>query len=182
MKLTNSIRDAFVRAAMDDVPTVDYEEAIRKAVADAALRALPPSVRKVYDDEATRPYLERTHLHFGDVSISVIGRDGRWREPDTQLPKLAAKDVSAIEALTQKKATQEATRKELQSKLRGAAYAVSTRKALVELLPEFEKYLPADEAAANRTLPVVANIVADFTKAGWPKDKKAPVAKAKARA
>ena len=41
------------------------------------------------------------------------------------------------------------------------------------MLPEFEKYLPADEQKALRSVPVVANLVADFTKAGWPKDKAA---------
>jgi hypothetical protein len=47
---------------------------------------------------------------------------------------------------------------------------VSTRKALVDLLPEFEKYLPADEAKAIASLPAVANVLSDFVKAGWPKN------------
>jgi hypothetical protein len=38
-------------------------------------------------------------------------------------------------------------------------------------LPEFEKYLPEDEAQAVRALPVVTNVVADFVKAGWPTKK-----------
>ena len=59
---------------------------------------------------------------------------------------------------------------ELETKLMAAANSCTTRKALVELLPEFEKYLPADQAAACKTLPAVANIMADFVKAGWPKD------------
>ena len=60
----------------------------------------------------------------------------------------------------------------LREKLHGCAYAVTTRKALVDLLPEFEKYLPADDASVCRTLPVVQNVVSDFVKAGWPKDGK----------
>jgi hypothetical protein len=181
MKLTNSIRSAFVRAAMDDVPQIDYDETIRKAVTEAALRALPPAVRKVYDDEKLRPYLECTFIRCGDVSVSVVGRDSRWKEPESQLPKLSKQDQTALDKLAAQQKEQEATREALQKKLTAAAYAVSTRKGLVELLPEFEKYLPADEAAANRSLPVVANIVADFTKAGWPKGKK-PAAKSKATA
>ena len=51
------------------------------------------------------------------------------------------------------------------------ALGASTRKGLADALPEFEKYLPADEPAAVRSLPVVANVVADFVKAGWPKGK-----------
>ena len=68
---------------------------------------------------------------------------------------------------------QEGIRASLKSQLKSAAHSVTTRKALAALLPEFEKYLPADEAAACKTLPVVQNIVADFAKAGWPKGKKA---------
>jgi hypothetical protein len=56
----------------------------------------------------------------------------------------------------------------LRSKLKGAAYACTTTKQLRELLPEFDKYLPEEVAASARSLPVVANIVAEFTKAGWP--------------
>ena len=52
-----------------------------------------------------------------------------------------------------------------------AAMSCTTRKALANLLPEFEQYLPEDTPAAIRSLPAIANIVADFSKAGWPKDK-----------
>jgi len=50
-------------------------------------------------------------------------------------------------------------------------YACTTTKQLRELLPEFDRYLPAEEEKTLRTLPVVQNIVADFVKAGWPAKK-----------
>lgn len=172
MKLTNTIRDAFVRAAMQDVPEVDYSEDIRKLATQAALRALPPAARKLYEDEKTRQLLQTRFLRYGSVSVSVPGRDPKWNEEGQGLPVLSAADDAALEALAKKQQEQESTREALSKKLRSAAYAVSTRKALADMLPEFEKYLPADDVAANRSLPVVANIVADFTKAGWPKGKK----------
>jgi hypothetical protein len=52
------------------------------------------------------------------------------------------------------------------------AEGASTRKALVAALPEFEKYLPAEVEAPVRSLPAIANVVAEFTKAGWPKGEK----------
>jgi hypothetical protein len=170
MKLTNAIRDAFVRAAMDDVPQVDYTEAIRKIGTDAVLEALPPSVRKVWDDAKTRPYLVSHTRWMGGVGVHVPSLGGRWNEEE--LPAVSSKATKAIADLETKKNAQEETRKGLQQKLRGAAYSCSTRKGLADLLPEFAKYLPADDAAAIRTLPVIANIVSDFTKAGWPKGKK----------
>lgn len=74
-----------------------------------------------------------------------------------------------LEALAGQLHRQQQTRSALKDRLRSVAYACSTRKALLAALPEFEKYLPEDEPAALRTLPVVANVVADFVKAGWPK-------------
>ena len=44
-----------------------------------------------------------------------------------------------------------------------------TRAALAAALPEFEKYLPADEPKALRSLPSMANVASEFVKAGWPK-------------
>lgn len=42
-------------------------------------------------------------------------------------------------------------------------------KALRAAMPEFAKYLPEADKAPDRSLPVVANVVSEFTKAGWPK-------------
>ena len=77
-----------------------------------------------------------------------------------------------VDALKAEMDASNKARKALAEKLRAVAYSVTTRKALAAALPEFEKYLPPDDAAAIRTLPVVANVVADFVKAGWPKGKK----------
>lgn len=183
MKLTNAIREAFVRSAMNDVPEVDYSELIRSAVVAAYIKALPPAVRKVHDDEKLRQYLNVRFVTFGGVSVQVwcyqtprYARD----EPDSvDIPVLSAADRKALDALVSKKLAQDATREALEKKLSTAAYAVNTRKALADMLPEFARYLPHDMGAADRSLPVVANIVAEFTKAGWPKVKK-PATAAKA--
>lgn len=61
------------------------------------------------------------------------------------------------------------SRNDLRLKLEGCAAACTTLKLLKDMLPEFVKYMPADEPAACKTLPVVQNVVSDFVKAGWPK-------------
>lgn len=43
MKLTNTIRDAFVRSVMKDVPTVDYKEQAREIMVADALTSDPTS-------------------------------------------------------------------------------------------------------------------------------------------
>jgi hypothetical protein len=162
MKLTNTIRYAFIRAAMNDVPSVDYAEQIRAiALADIADQ-LPKKVRAVWDDTSLRHWVKTDWRNYGGVSMSVPCGD-------LEKPLLRVEAGLKINALKKAADTQHNQRQELERKLKGCAYSVTTRKALVALLPEFEKYLPADEPAALRTLPVVANVVADFVKAGWPK-------------
>lgn len=76
---------------------------------------------------------------------------------------------AVVEELEKQNDEQHDSRNNLETKLQAVAESCTTRKALLNALPEFEKYLPADDAAACRSLPVVANVVSDFMKAGWPK-------------
>lgn len=167
MKLTNSIRDSYVRAVMNDVPQIDNSEKMRKIVLADAVAQLPPKVRALWNDEATRSY----------VNIDWYG--GRYSGTSVEVPASSAtsfaltdKAAAAVAELTAAAKNQDNTRAALAQKIKAAAYSVHTREALVKLLPEFEKYLPIDETAALCTLPAVANVMADFVKAGWPKDAK----------
>lgn len=165
MRLTNYIRDAFVRAAMHDVPKeVDHSEEIRKLVLDDFVSKLQPKVRAVWDDKTICDWLKTDHNSYGNVSVTYPSREqSGWG----QKPKLTDSVQKKVDALALKKTENEKIRDELERKLKGVAYSVSTRKQLADALPEFEKYLPEDEAKAIRTLPVVTNVVAEFVKAGW---------------
>lgn len=162
MKLTNTLRDAFVRQAMDDVPSIDYSEQIRGEAMKLAVAALPPKVRAIWNDKDLRGYILTQWGSVADVSVTVpaLRRD----DVNKLFPGLAA-----IAALGK---SQRLSREELRRKLRSVADSVTTSKALAELLPEFAKYLPDSKAAANRSVPVIANVVTDFVAAGWPKGKK----------
>lgn len=159
MKLTNSMRDAFVRSAMDDVPSIDYAEKIRSEAQKLAVAGLPPKVRAIYADAALRPYVGTYWRNVANVHMNLPGKDRE--EADTFAEKLKHLKAASEE--------QSASHTSLRAKLKAVAYGVTTRKALAESLPEFVKYLPADEQAALRTVPVLANVVTDFVKAGWPK-------------
>lgn len=170
MRLTNTIRDAFVRAAMSDVPQVDYEEQAQKIGKAAISASLPASVQKLIKDPIASEYLNREYItmprYFSNFYFYTQRNDhavlqNKHPEAWAQITELHAKNDQ-----------QSKERRELESKLRAVANSVTTRKALVAALPEFEKYLPDDEEKAIRTLPVVTNVVADFAKAGWPKDQK----------
>lgn len=164
MKLTNTIRDAFIRAVLQDVPAEDYTEQARALITADAVAALPPKVRALWNDKALRDYVATSYRHqHRTFSAMVPGRS------DT---KLSAETLVKLDELSSEFAEQKKRISNLRSQLHGVAYSVSTRKALADALPEFAKYLPADERAANRSLPVIANVVASFVAAGWPKGAK----------
>lgn len=164
MKLNKTQKLAFVRAAMQDVPSVDYLEQARsrlvKLVADARKDA---GLEKVGDDRLRAE------------SVCMRKKAGEYVGAACYAHGLTSKEVSAIErdekarGLVEKHQEQSAQRKELETKLAAAIAGCSTRKRAVEVLPEFEKYLPAEDAPIDRSVPAIANVVAEFSKAGWPK-------------
>ena len=169
MRLTNTIREAFVRAAMNDVPETDYEEAAQKVAKEALFASLPMAVKKMTRDSTQSQYLNREYI---TMPTRFSNFHYFCQQHGNSIIRESMPDVWAkILELHAKHEQQIKDRRELQTKLSAVANSVTTRKALVAALPEFEKYLPADEEKAIRTLPVVANVVADFTKAGWPKQK-----------
>ncbi len=172
MKLTKYMREAFVNAAMNDVPTVDYEAQLKTEVLRASVDALPSNVRSVWKDESTRQYITTIYRYYAGQSIRVPGIEAnRWSNAPA-LPALLATDrllIDNLEAQCKAQAEQLTT---LRTKLKNVADSSSTRKQLAEAMPEFEKYLPADTPAACKTLPAIANVMTDFVKAGWPKGKK----------
>lgn len=161
MRLTTSMRDAFVRAALDDVPEVDYNEQAAQLVRKIDIERLPPDVRKLAKNPALASFLAHSYRTVAGFHIMVHDADVVNNLPDDILARLTQMKAAS--------SAQSETRRDLRTKLKGAAYSVGTRKALAELLPEFEKYLPTDPQQASRTVPALANIVADFTQAGWPK-------------
>lgn len=159
MKLTNYMRDAFIRAAMDDVPNIDHGEAIRDAGIKFAVAKLPPKVRALWNDKELRGYIK--------TDSAFVGQYTTVHYPGTS--DIEQQVIDACEPMVAAAKAQRETRDALQARLRSVAYACTTRKALLDALPEFEKYLPQDDAAVNRSMPVVSGVVTEFVKAGWPK-------------
>jgi hypothetical protein len=159
MRLTKLIRQSFVRAAMNDVPSIDYDEQCRKLLVDCVVSQMPPEMLKAYQKY---PSMFATHGEY-------FHRVGYVYFPCSSAIKPKPETMKAVTALMDKASEQGQKKRELQQKLEAAAESVTTRKALAALLPEFEKYLPAEAEGANRQVPAIANLVADFTKAGWPK-------------
>lgn len=165
MKLTNLMRDAFVRSVMNDVPQVDYQsqaQKIAQAYCDEAFAKTFPGIdKRVVEDEG---WVERAYLRMpGSLSnFYSVAPAHNFLERDKEI-------WAQLDVISTKLRQQQEARNNLEGRLIGIARSATTRKRLAEMLPEFEKYLPADEPAACKTLPALANVVSDFVKAGWPK-------------
>lgn len=168
MKLTNSIREAFINSAINDVPQVDYDEQANK-LGMAAIRAKFAQAFPGADYDKA--------CEAGWLNEQGIGTPGSLRNiyahaPDYGFLRDECPEVyKELEKIAELNRRQTTRTQELRQKLHCVAYAVTTRKALAAALPEFEKYLPADLEKAAQNLPVVQNVVSDFIKAGWPKNK-----------
>lgn len=165
MKLTHTIRKAFVDSVMNDTPYIDYNAQIRDALMAAAVRALPSTVRTVWEDSSTRSYIET--LHDYAYGVSILAPTLQYSGVKELLTEDERRHLRELELLGDE---QTKTRDDLHAQLTAVANSVTTRKALAEALPEFAKYLPAEDG--KNAYPVaVANVVTAFMKAGWPKGK-----------
>lgn len=165
LRLNELMRNAFVRAVMDDVPQIDYEAQAESLVQAEAVSKMPEKVRQVYDDPALRRFL------FTSCFCTPPGLDNVYVYGES-LEELSEGSVKVLKTIAEKARAQTAERKVLLDKIRKVSRAYGTREALVKAMPEFEKYLPVNPETPSRLLPVVQNVVSDFVKAGWPKDRK----------
>ncbi len=172
MKLTNYIRDAYINQAMNDVPTVDYEEQYRALVTKFAVESLPKEVRDIWDNPKLQAFVNTSYWHRGVITVYIPC------DKNSGVFTPTPKQQEELNAIAIARKSQNEMRAALREKLRGAAYACTTCKALAELLPEFVDYLPGEFEVTSRRVPVIANLMNDMVKAGWPKDKKVATATA----
>ena len=164
MKLTKSDREAFVKACLDDVPSVDYHEVARtKAMAWAKAR-MPDCVAKAYELDTN--WINTTWVFMPGSLCSVY-----LPVPEnTSISDLDPDFWKELEELDVKNREQSEIRQKLREELTGAIAQCSTLKQAQERLPEFVKYLPADRSGERMVNLPVANLISHLTAAGWPKD------------
>lgn len=170
MRLTNYMRQAFVRSVMNDVPEIDYQEQMIKVVKKHHL-AILKNLKIPTDTDINR--FNQAYTYMCGVSVAC--------------PGLLTEEINVIQNLPECLKFEEVydaqriKRQELRRNITGAIGACNTRKQAVEAFPELEKYLPQDEAVVLRSLPVITNVFVDLVKAGWPKDQKRSNKLAKAK-
>lgn len=164
MRLNQSHKQMVISAIMEDVPKVDYSRKFRELVNGYWNAYALPAVKAMVEREQTDQLNRQFWPAIGLDSVCTFGK--------VELPAVAqAAYKSSVAALTEKKAEQDKSRRELKAKISATVNSCSTLKQLKERLPEFEKYFPKDQPAPTPNLPV-ANLIADLQAAGWPKDQK----------
>lgn len=189
MRLTKAQKEAFVRGVMQDVPRVDNEDQIRKLLCDEVRKSALPEINHLAES-----YENLFQTGFAEVAVSPRrkGEFSTYRQTQhlqVQLPPhqelwrnwytmsaLAEEGIISqalkeqLEVLYTEHQLNKEVRESLEVKLINSIANCTTDKQLKELYPEFAKYVPGEEPKTGN-LPALANIVTDFVKAGWPKDK-----------
>lgn len=166
MKLTVNDKAAFVRAVLADLPQVDYKEQAVKCITAAAIARFPEDLQAVAAKYPNAIRLTKLYLNPPLYEVAVPTMGGNFAP-------IAANDTATrnkIAELTAASKAQEAVRDALELSLKGVIAACTTLKQAQERLSEFAKYLPAERAPKPLGGLPVANIIADLTAAGWPKD------------
>ena len=161
MKLSQTLKKAFVASVMQDVPKVDYFEQAQKCARKHFERLMPQEILQV---------IQKYPDWFGNSSFYTPGHLPMFytKSPECNI-NLLRNDEQATEELLQISDAyiqQEKARDALKAKLHGVVHGCNTLKQLKEALPEFEKYMPEENEPASKNLPALANIVADFKAAG----------------
>lgn len=169
MKLNQHHKETFVRAVCNALPEVDYMAMANEAALKIAVKNLPKSVRDIYDNVKTRPYVGLCRIYFRadgfsyDRAISIpIGMgEGSIYNVDNH-PEYAEVFDLMHQEINQRKVI-----KDCREKLKGVVMGCSTLKQLKDALPEFEAYMPV-QRTTTPNLPAVSNVIAEFVGAGFP--------------
>ena len=151
MKLTNYMRDAFIRSVMQDVPHPDYGK-MHDEAQEAVVKAMNPKVRAVYKDDPKA--LKATYTNFGR---------------ETRTLYYGSVDHSKVLAPVYEKRD---ARYDAEKKLKAVVYGCSTVKQLRDAFPEFGKYLPSDNKPVTANLPAVSGVVAQLVSLGMKLEEK----------
>ena len=159
-RLTKQLREAFVKAVMNDVPKPDDEQC-SKELQEILFKDMPECVQhtlRLYPG-----YLETSCFTvYGIGYRSSLYLRVKWHTYEEEsLSKEALAYLERIKNLI-------IERDKFEEKLTAAVTGCKTVKGLKDALPELEKYCPDDTPTVKAGLPVVANMMAEAVRRGWP--------------
>ena len=177
MRLTNDMRDAMLRRAMQDVPNVDYLAQMTPVVQNVLYSHMPASAQMLYDNPATRAYLQTNRVEVLDGNkrffvgrfCGVPGRNDLTARVDDagfmamkkgtkgRAVAVAVRRSGLLQKHIEQRDLLDSVRRRLQSTLR----YVSTVKRLRDVLEPELHYIIPEETDLTANLPASAAPVAD---------------------
>lgn len=154
MKLTNYLRNAFVKAVANDLP--DVKAPCMDDVQAALYKAMSPKVKAVYTNPETRRALKTQYY---------APKDSGWNERGS----VFVGDASLDDVLTEYHAACNA-RDNAISKVKILAASCSTLKQLQDAAPDLVKYMPSEKTGATPLPPAVVGVLDSLKAAGFPKE------------
>ena len=169
MRLIKSQKEAFVRAVIQDIPVIDFNQQCREIMEKSLKKIIP---KHVQDFAAKNPgWIElgyySTPSSFNNFAfIMPCSHHNEYRNSYIVRDKDAEAWQKLVE-LGNLEQEQKQKIKQVERQLQGVIYSCTTLKQALEQLPEFKKYLPSEEEP-SKNLPV-ANIVSELNALGFPK-------------
>jgi hypothetical protein len=154
MNLDKYTKQAIVKAIMADTPPLPRDKWAEEIKA-AIVKAMSPEVRKLYK---TKPHALR------HKSVEYTNPHRTWGD-EFPVGDVTKEQIKEIVAPYEKQVNE---RRDMEYKLTAAFEGIRTLKSALKTFPEFEKYYPT-EAQPTKNPPALANVVADLSKLGWPK-------------
>ena len=180
MKLSKAHKAEFVCAVLADVPTKNYPTQAE----DLARKLCQAKYKELGLDKVDPSRLSYASIYVrvwaSEIMLADRPKDGCYYPANT-FAQIAGRGLNEHEiaeitdcpemmVIRQGYADEYNMLNNLHKQLTAVIASCSTLKQAKEALPEFIKYLPEEPGSAiDRTLPVVGNLVADLSKAGWPK-------------
>lgn len=196
MLLNTKLRTAFVNAVLADIKTHLDDDLIRKFVTEEAVDALPPAVRALYDDEATRGWVNTVYVNFPALPRSAPKPDD-WprytsfdvRGVSLQAPGKAGAGFGSFSPSAKTKTRVRKMQEEVEAlldakdamkiRLTQIASTCKTTEALIDLLPHLEQYVPKPppkQMLASVPAVMVKDMMKELKKLGVPAQKEAVAA------
>lgn len=174
-RLTNFVREAFIRSVMNDIPNVDYQADATKIAQEAVLTAFKKRFSAMSELDLAEAKSERWLSDRGYFSLptpfNYCTVPGAGCSNMEFLKTLDGGRIwNRLENLANSQKLQNARNEKLRADLKAVVYSCTTVKSLKEKLPEFSKYLPNDSSAPTSVGALtVTNVAQQFRDAGWPK-------------
>lgn len=175
IRLTNYLRDAFIRSVMNDLPSVDYQADAMKIAQEAILSVFKTRFQAMSELDLAKAREEGWFGHtmyfampspFNSCTVPGISGGGHGL-----LKTINGGQIwNRLENLANSQNIQNDRYSKMRADLRSVVYSCTTVKSLKEKLPEFAKYLPTDSSTLVSTGALaVTNVAQQFRDAGWPK-------------